>query len=93
MKEVNHGISGTKLSVAIKSSQKKKLYLKSSSTQLFNSSSNANRANDATIPISKYTSVYLVVNHTLMSSPTNANKVVTAIKIVINDPFTIPLIC
>ena len=45
-KSINHGMSRTKLSVAMKSSQKKKLYLKSFTTQDYRSNSMVNKISD-----------------------------------------------
>lgn len=49
-KSIIQGISSTRLNVAMKSNQKKKLYLKSLTTQDYNSNSMVNRISDKNNP-------------------------------------------
>ena len=85
-KSKNHGISGTKLSVAMKSNQKKKLYLKSGRTHELTKSSIAKRKNEIMKPTKKIMSASFVVSQSLILSPNNAKTVIIVITRVTNLP-------
>jgi len=85
-----HGISRTRLRVAMKSSQKKKLYLKSFTTQDWTSNSIVNKMSDKNSPAKKYGSAFFEVSHTLRSSPKRAKMVVEVMMKVTKCPSTIP---
>lgn len=79
-------ISGTKLTVAIISNQKKKLYLKSSITIVVKMISEANNTIDKVKRPKNIGSELLEKDHRRMSSPISANRVTVDIVIVTNVP-------
>ena len=74
------------LTVAIMSNQKKKEYLKSSTTQLFTRISRVKANSENISAESKKMSACFVVNHRRKSSPNSAKIVTNAISIVTNFP-------
>mmetsp|Transcript_92831 Transcript_92831/g.127977 ORF Transcript_92831/g.127977 Transcript_92831/m.127977 type:complete len:200 (-) Transcript_92831:63-662(-) len=85
-------ISGIRLTVAIISSQKKKLYLNSSTTHELTNISSIKRNRETIRHTKKYGSASLVKNQSLKSSPNRANKVTRDIIKMTHLPSTISLI-
>ena len=90
---ISQGTSKMRLKVAIKSSQKKKLYLYSSFTQHYMSNSILKSPNAIIRMEKKNMSESLLVNQCLMSELNNAYKVAVVINIITNYPSMNSLIC